>query len=260
MSRACWHSRGPQRIRTSWSSRPAMRRASAAQCSARPLLGRPVGAARIQGDDAAVAAQPQVAPDRVAHATLRRRDRQLQLRRFGRAAGGPGQGEITLDHGRRHDPSPLAGRKDLAAQQRAAAVADVADPLLGPAQPGQQRRVERIGQAAGSCRTAPAAAAARRAQRRCGGLLRAGIEVPLLVEPGGAVQQRAQVRPQDADQPGRRAEVPPQRAERGRGHHQVAEPVGKENADVHGGKTPVTRRSVCARGRLRIFSIRAVVE
>jgi hypothetical protein len=66
------------------------------------------------------------------------------------------------------------------------------------------------------------------------GVFRPGIKKPLLVQPTGAQEHVGQVGAQNTHQAGLRAEMPPHRPQRRRGHRQVAQPIGQENGNFHG--------------------------
>ena len=211
----------------------------------RPLLGRAVGAGGVDGDDAAVAAQAQVAPDALAQrapppsrptptAAIRPRSPRP---RPGRDSIRPSASAGSAALGGAERPSRSAAARGRCGRNRSA-------PWPRPARPAGPCAAN--WSTAGPCRIAPGASAAPGPAPPLG-LCRAGIEIPLLVEPGGAGQQfgpscgrrmptsRAGGR-SAAAAPGRWAWPSPGRR---------ASWVGKCRCSRV--QAPFTRRSVCAR-------------
>ncbi len=210
----------------------------------RPELRAAIGPARIERDDAAVAAQAEPLEHRVGRSLVGLDRGQLEPRRLLAAADRPGEFQVGLDHRHRRDPSADAARIELAGQQRAAAVADVADPLLGPAQPRHQRRAKRIGHQHGHVKPlGPHPPGDGPGVPRA--IFRAGIEEPLLIEPRRAGQHVGQIRAQDSHDAGLRPEMPPQRPQRRRGHRHVAKPIRKKNGNLHGKTIPLSMKHGC---------------
>jgi len=95
---------------------------------------------------------------------------------------------------------------EFAGQQRPSTIAAVPDPLLGPAEPGNDRRAHGVGQEQGYIELLLAHFADQRPMAGVGRFA-ARVEVPLFIKPVGAAQHVRQVGTHDANQPSARAEV-----------------------------------------------------
>ena len=221
---------GPQMTSTSWSNSVEDSPGQLGEIFDRPELRAAVGPAGIQGDHAPIAVQAEPLEDRVGRSLVGFDRGKLQPGRFLAAADGPGKLQVRFNHRRRHDVSARAAGIEFPGQQRAAAVADVADALLGPAPPCQPCGAKRIGHQHGHVELlrphSPRHGRSRAAQRS----FDAGIEKPLFVEPRSAGQHVGQVGAHDSHHAGFGPEMPPHRPQRRRGHRHVAQPVRKKTA------------------------------
>ena len=170
-----------------------------------PVLGGTECPAGVQANDPPLASQPQGRKGPVGRGFVVSRRGQLDPDRIDRAADAVRQLEIGLDD-RRGEPLPRRVTRIVqpVGQQDAATISDVADPSGNAGHPGDPRRPKRIRQ---ENREVKPLSRCRRFNDREGPLVvvvRIGVEMDPVVEPGGRVERRRHLRLDHADDPGGR--------------------------------------------------------
>ena len=249
---AASRSLGPHRTSTSWSSSSAIRRARTAACSAGQIFAAPNAPLEFTTIDAVVCPQAQSLPQTRPRGFVFRGEGEFQTRRFRTASQFPGQLQIVVDDRHRRNSTSLSWRSDSVSKKRAPAVADVPDTLLRPAGPRQQGRMQRIRHQHDEVESFPTHPPDQFEPPVFPFAPR--IKMPDRIEPFRLLQHGTQMGTHDTDRLRLRPEMATNRAQRGRRHHQIAEPIGEKEADSHGVLPGTDRpRRIDRGGRLTQF-------
>ena len=203
-----------------------------AEILGRPDARRAVGAAGVEEDAAAVAAQAQSFPNGIGRFLFAGGGGQFQAGRFIAATQRVGEGQIGVDDGFRDEASIGAVRMKPIGQEASARVSSVAYALSCAGPPCHKRGAEGICKQDGQVEAFLAEAVGDR-PGAVRAIVAARVEEPLLVEPICAGEDFGEIGAEYAHQAGVFSELPPQRPEHWRSHDQVAQPIGQENSGLH---------------------------